>query len=87
MPVTSCPNCQGVDIKRKISARTVAVLFGLLILDLFLLANTHYSPTKPSTIITVLALGAGVLMLMAPLALLIALFTKNHCRGCGHKWR
>jgi len=86
-PAKLCPNCQSEDVKRKMAFRTVLILAGLLILDYVLLANTHYSPTNIHPVAKFLVFGAGVLALMVPIALLAAIFGKNACRSCGHKWR
>lgn len=86
-PPAACSNCGSRDVRWKLSGRTVAILFGLLILDLFLLANTPYSASQPNPFGIALALGALVTGLMAFLGLLVFLLAKNHCGACGHAWR
>jgi asparagine N-glycosylation enzyme membrane subunit Stt3 len=86
----SCPQCASGNVKRRQSAKSVAVWFGAVAL-LFVLAlgasGSYSGASKPGPLLVILLFMlcvVGIGAVMAPFSLA---FGKNKCKDCGHKWR
>jgi len=86
----SCPRCISGNIRRRQTAKSVAVWFGAFAL-LFVLvvgaSGSYGAASKPSPLLLILffmLFVVGIGAVMAPFSLA---FGKNRCKDCGHKWR
>lgn len=84
----SCPQCISGNVRRRQTAKSVAVWYGVLFVLVVLIAGTPYSGASAGgpllLVLFFMLLIVGIGALMAPFSLA---FGKNRCKDCGHKWR